>query len=112
MFQKAFKILLVVACLLCAAGNVQAQRFLSEYDSTLFVKDTLLDVATRLKNLHFSGYIQPQYQVASQQGIESYSGGMTSPTLKPVSNRTPPRSSAPIPSSPALSSISLSSSRM
>lgn len=75
MFQKAFKILLVVACLLCAAGNVQAQRFLSEYDSTLFVKDTLLDVATRLKNLHFSGYIQPQYQVASQQGIESYSGG-------------------------------------
>lgn len=58
-----------------AAQAAHAQRFLSEYDSTLFVRDTLPEVVNRLKNLHFSGYMQPQYQVASEEGTESWAGG-------------------------------------
>ena len=55
--------------------TARAQRFLSDYDSTLFIRDTLQDAIHRIKNLHFSGYIQPQYQVASQQGVASWAGG-------------------------------------
>lgn len=75
MFQKAFKIVLVVTCLVCVTANLQAQRFLSEYDSTVFLRDTLPEVVSRFKNLHISGYIQPQYQVASEQGASSWAGG-------------------------------------
>ena len=69
------KILMATFVLVAAAQGVQAQRFLSEYDSTLFLRDTLPNVVGRLKNLHFSGYMQPQYQVASEEGIDSWAGG-------------------------------------
>lgn len=52
-----------------------AQRFLSEYDSTLFIRDTVVTTVRRFENLHFSGYMQPQFQVAQQEGISSYEGG-------------------------------------
>lgn len=54
---------------------VQAQRYLTEYDSTLFIRDTVRPVVKRFENLHFSGYIQPQYQVAGSEGAASYEGG-------------------------------------
>lgn len=60
---------------LFSAGPLFAQRFLSEYDSTLFMRDTVTQVVRRFERLHFSGYIQPQYQVAQTKGIASYSGG-------------------------------------
>ena len=69
------KLLVSASILMVTTQEVQAQRFLSEYDSTLFVQDTLPNVVSRLKNLHFSGYMQPQYQVASEEGIESWAGG-------------------------------------
>jgi hypothetical protein len=46
-----------------------------DYDSTLFIRDTVRPVVKRFENLHFSGYIQPQFQVAQQKGISSFSGG-------------------------------------
>ena len=52
-----------------------SQRYLSEYDSTLFFKDTLRPLLKRLENLHFSGYIQPQFQVAQSKGAKSFNGG-------------------------------------
>jgi len=52
-----------------------SQRYLSDYDSTLFFKDTLRPFLKRFENLHFSGYIQPQFQVAQSKGARSYSGG-------------------------------------
>jgi hypothetical protein len=53
----------------------QAQRFLSEYDSTLFIRDTVVSTVRRFENLHFSGYMQPQFQVAQSKGIRSFEGG-------------------------------------
>ena len=55
--------------------TLHAQRYLSEYDSTVFVRDTLRTFLKRMENLHFSGYIQPQYQVAGSKGADSYEGG-------------------------------------
>lgn len=46
----------------------QAQRYLSDYDSSLFVHDTARTVIKRLENLSFSGYIQPQFQMAESKG--------------------------------------------
>ncbi len=54
---------------------VNAQRFLSDYDSTLFIRDTVINTVRRFENLHFSGYMQPQYQIAQRKGIQSYEGG-------------------------------------
>src|SRR5687767_8090874 len=56
-------------------SSVNAQRYLSDYDSTLFIRDTLRPFLKRYVNLHFSAYMQPQYQVAQQKGIDSYEGG-------------------------------------
>lgn len=66
---------LSVSVALAFSLSASAQRFLSEYDSTLFLKDTMPAVVRRLENLHFSGYIQPQFQIAQQEGANTYSGG-------------------------------------
>ena len=52
-----------------------AQRYLSDIDSSFFIKDTVRPVVKRFENLRFSGYIQPQYQVAQSPGAASYAGG-------------------------------------
>lgn len=39
------------------------------------MRDTVTAVVRRFDNLSFSGYIQPQYQVAQEKGIGSYAGG-------------------------------------
>ncbi|WP_099459397.1 porin [Flavisolibacter tropicus] len=56
-------------------ADVFAQRYLSDYDSTLFIKDTLRPLAKRFNNISFSGYIQPQFQVAQKKGTQTYEGG-------------------------------------
>lgn len=61
------------------AGSASAQRYLSDYDSTLFLRDTVSRVVKRFENLHFSGYIQPQFQIASAKGVPSYNGGPFQP---------------------------------
>lgn len=67
---------LVIIILLSIVSSLGfSQRYLSEYDSTLFFKDTLRPFLKRLENLHFSGYIQPQFQVAQTKGAKSFNGG-------------------------------------
>ncbi len=70
---------LYVVCLLFLLVNApqkgHGQRFLADYDSTLFLRDTVPTIVRRIENLHFSGYIQPQFQVAQTKGIQSFEGG-------------------------------------
>lgn len=64
----------------CAASPaVKAQRFLADYDSTLFMNDTLRPLVKRFQNLAISGYIQPQFQVAQKEGAATVEGGNFSP---------------------------------
>ncbi|WP_460569817.1 porin [Flaviaesturariibacter terrae] len=75
LFLPGTRALALLLCLLAAAFPAGAQRFLSEYDSTLFLRDTLVSVVTRYENLHFSGYIQPQFQWAGHEGAAGFEGG-------------------------------------
>lgn len=59
--------------------NAKAQRFLSDLDSSFYIKDTVRPVVKRFSNLRITGYIQPQFQLASAKGVESYEGGSFSP---------------------------------
>jgi hypothetical protein len=68
--------LLVLVVTACIFGNeARAQRYLSDFDSSLFVRDTLRTFMKRFENLRFSGYIQPQFQTAQAPGTQSYNGG-------------------------------------
>ena len=55
--------------------SAHGQRYLSDLDTSLFIKDTLRPFLKRFDNIHFSGYIQPQFQVAESKGPKSYAGG-------------------------------------
>jgi len=54
---------LVLILFACATKVAISQRYLADYDSSLFIKDTLRPFLKRYENLHFSGYMQPQFQV-------------------------------------------------
>lgn len=69
------KTALSCAVLFCLHTPASAQRYLTDFDSTAFVRDTLRPFLKRFQNLHIGGYIQPQFQVAQQKGAPSYSGG-------------------------------------
>jgi hypothetical protein len=55
--------------------NSYAQRYLADYDSSLFIRDTLRPFLRRYENLHFTAYMQPQFQVAQSKGVSSFAGG-------------------------------------
>jgi hypothetical protein len=73
--QACIKIISVGLIILISVTRASAQRYLADYDSTLFIRDTVRPVVKRLENLHFSGYIQPQFQVAQEKGAPSFNGG-------------------------------------
>jgi hypothetical protein len=53
-----------------------SQRYLSDLDSTLlYLKDTVRPLLKRFENIQFTGYIQPQFQLADTEGAKSYNGG-------------------------------------
>lgn len=67
---------LLVSAVLCFSSlSVFGQRYLTDYDSSLFIRDTVRNVIQRMENLSFSGYMQPQFQVAESKGAPSYNGG-------------------------------------
>ncbi|HVG42076.1 MAG TPA: hypothetical protein VM888_10745, partial [Chitinophagaceae bacterium] len=68
------KIALSLFSLFILLNKANGQRFLSDYDSTLFIRDTVRPLIKRYENLQFSGYIQPQFQVAQEKGAASYAG--------------------------------------
>jgi hypothetical protein len=71
-----FRRLCVLFCSLVIVSAVHSQRYLSDLDSSLlYLNDTVRPFIKRFENLQFSGYMQPQFQVADTQGAKSYNGG-------------------------------------
>src|SRR5687768_17809813 len=64
-----------IPVILIASINSYSQRYLADYDSSLFIRDTLRPFLKRYENLHFSAYMQPQFQVAQSKGVSSFAGG-------------------------------------
>lgn len=79
MVKKSLSVLLISGIAMLASLNGFSQRYLSDFDSLLFVKDTLRPVLKRFENLRITGYIQPQFQVAQRKGGGSYNGGDFAP---------------------------------
>lgn len=78
--QTKFRQLVYKLCILAILcfgflTNTYAQRYLSDFDSTLFIRDTLRPLAKRFNNISISGYMQPQFQVAQSKGADTYAGG-------------------------------------
>lgn len=73
--KSIFKLLICSVVVVCFSKTGSSQRYLTDYDSTLFIRDTVRSVIRRMENLSFSGYIQPQFQVAQSKGAPSYNGG-------------------------------------
>ncbi len=55
--------------------QVNAQRYLTDIDSSFFIKDTVRPIVKRFENIIISGYMQPQFQVAESDGAPSFAGG-------------------------------------
>lgn len=70
-----YRVLILSFIFMWFNSDALSQRFLSDYDSTLFIRDTLRPFLRRFENLNFSGYIQPQFQVAQKPGAQSFEGG-------------------------------------
>ncbi len=70
---------LLVLLFLFNTQSAHAQRYLTDIDSSFFIKDTVRPVIKRFENLNISGYMQPQFQVAQSDGAASYEGGNFSP---------------------------------
>lgn len=75
--MKAIRLKFIALCLLCSVSIPGlSQRYLSDLDSTLlYLRDSIKPFLKRFDNLRFSGYIQPQLQVAESKGARSYNGG-------------------------------------
>ena len=75
MLKSSLRVLFVATILFTTGHTCFSQKYLSDLDSSLFIKDTLRPFLKRFDNIRFSGYIQPQFQVAQSKGARSYEGG-------------------------------------
>src|SRR5690349_18812936 len=73
--KQIFKLLICSVVFVSVSNAGFGQRYLTDYDSSLFIRDTVRSVIKRMENLSFSGYIQPQFQLAQSKGASSYNGG-------------------------------------
>ena len=73
--KKSLRVILVSGVVMLASLNGFSQRYLTGLDSSLFIKDTVRPFLKRFENLRFTGYIQPQFQVAQSKGSKSFEGG-------------------------------------
>lgn len=73
--RKRIILLLLPAFVIGCGFGAKAQRYLADYDSTLFIKDTVRPLIRRFQNLSITGYMQPQFQVAQKEGASTFEGG-------------------------------------
>ncbi len=73
--KTLFPAIILTVLLIFSGFSGFSQRYLSDIDSSFFIKDTVRPIIKRFENLRITGYIQPQYQVAAAEGAASYNGG-------------------------------------
>jgi hypothetical protein len=67
--------LVAIICLLFISTVSKAQFLMDMIDTTTNVGKGMFSMYKKYDALRFSGYIQPQFQLAESKGIESYAGG-------------------------------------
>lgn len=67
---------LLLLFILLSHSNLFAQRFLMDLvDTTNQMGKGMLSIYERYNRVRISGYIQPQFQIISKEGAETYAGG-------------------------------------
>ena len=67
--------------LLIAAQSGRAQFLIDLVDTTTEVGKGMLSIYKKFDRVRISGYIQPQFQVAQEKGVETYNGGNFGPQV-------------------------------
>jgi hypothetical protein len=80
--RKKMQFVLLLCGALFLFLQAGAQRYLADYDSLLFVRDTVRPLVNRFQNLAISGYMQPQFQLAQKEGEATFEGGNFAPNAK------------------------------
>ena len=75
MIKPLLRPFLLIVLGLIIRGQMNAQRYLTDIDSSFFIKDTVRPIIKRFENIIISGYMQPQFQVAQSEGAPSFAGG-------------------------------------
>ena len=75
MIKGILRTALPILFLITMGTSLNAQRYLTDIDSSFFIKDTVRPFIKRFENINISGYMQPQFQVAQSDGAPSYEGG-------------------------------------
>lgn len=69
------RLFFIIFSLLFLSLHGNSQKYLTDLDSSFFIKDTLRPFLKRFENLRITGYMQPQFQVAEADGASSFAGG-------------------------------------
>jgi hypothetical protein len=75
MVKLRLKQVIFISITFLSGININAQRYLTDIDSSFFIKDTVRPIIKRFENIIISGYMQPQFQVAESDGAPSFAGG-------------------------------------
>lgn len=69
------RILPIVVLMLCSTVAARGQFLMDMIDTTKELGKGMISMYEKYDALRFSGYIQPQFQVAQSKGADSYAGG-------------------------------------
>lgn len=73
--MRLFRSFLLMAILLASFTSVKAQFLMDMIDTTTELGKGMISMYHKYDALRFSGYIQPQFQLAQDKGIDSYAAG-------------------------------------
>lgn len=73
--NRLLRRLIITGLILFSYYAASSQRYLSELDSSLFIRDTIRPFLKRFDNIRMTGYMQSQFQMAQSEGAKSYNGG-------------------------------------
>lgn len=71
----SFRSWLLLAMLAFSSQRIEAQFLMDMIDTTQDMGKGLLSIYKRFDHIRISGYIQPQFQVAAEEGTKSFNGG-------------------------------------
>jgi hypothetical protein len=76
---SAFRKFIIVLLLISASQLGKAQFLTDMMDTTTNLGKGMLQMYRKFDRIYFTGYVQPQFQIAQEKGVNSFSGGDFAP---------------------------------
>lgn len=77
--MRTARIFPIVVLMLCFTGTARAQFLMDMIDTTTELGKGMISMYMKYDALRFSGYIQPQFQMAQSRGAQGYAAGNFAP---------------------------------